>query len=264
MTDKTNALRALADRFICSTGSLPDEWQDWREEFHRDMRKLLSAPEAPVQSAPGGDAVRARDLLVAMRGDSRRFTVQERGALTAAIDALAAAPTKQTAVGDAVAEVTLSDANVGMNWPDAPLRLTGAGRSLPPGTYMLYTAPPAEARDAARPSTEQGVTDAMADLKSHRHDWRNACEIALNAAQDAEDADYWRHQIATLDRIDAAFAAHAEGAPRDASWSYAEMHADAQADKFCDANCVWTDHHADCPHNPAREAGAHQGEEDGR
>ena len=52
--------------------------------------------------------------------------------------------------GQAVASFTITEASVGEAWNDGPVRMTEAGRQLPPGTYQLYTEPPAS----------QGITEA--------------------------------------------------------------------------------------------------------
>jgi hypothetical protein len=31
---------ALANRFLSDTSQMPDEWQDWRAEFARDLRNM--------------------------------------------------------------------------------------------------------------------------------------------------------------------------------------------------------------------------------
>lgn len=57
----------------------------------------------------------------------------------------------------------------------------------------------AEAADAA-----QAKVAKLHDYATHHHDWARACEIALNAADSADEADYWRHQIKTLDALNSA------------------------------------------------------------
>lgn len=43
---------------------------------------------------------------------------------------------------------------------------------------------------------------ALEDYRSHHNDWRTACQIAKLATMTHQaDADYWEHQIKTLDRI---------------------------------------------------------------
>lgn len=54
-----------------------------------------------------------------------------------------------------------------------------------------------------RTEAAEARIEAMADYRTHHHDWRLACEVAFKAAQTIEDADYWVHQIKTLDALNA-------------------------------------------------------------
>lgn len=39
------------------------------------------------------------------------------------------------------------------------------------------------------------------DYRTHHNDWVSACEIARDNASTKDDADYWAHQINTLDNL---------------------------------------------------------------
>lgn len=154
------SLRALADRFICSTGSLPDEWQDWREEFHRDLRTLVAA----ITPTPGAEAV-----------EEVSFT--RKGLYDFACEVLGSQVTNypvQQVVDDTFRLEELIRA--------------GAGRKLcGPPRWLDDTPPPPRPTPAT--TAGEAVTDAMVDrmLEGVREFWRGK-DVGASPADHREAA----------------------------------------------------------------------------
>ncbi|WP_202844732.1 hypothetical protein [Luteimonas saliphila] len=104
-------------------------------------------------------------------------------------DAWRAAIAAHTAAsaGEVVAELTLTEASEGMEWPDAPLRLTETGRfRLCAGRHQLYTRPP-----AAVPA--DALERLVEEMEGAAADWDSDAQLGC-----ARDAKRWADELAAL------------------------------------------------------------------
>lgn len=66
-------VEALRNRFLSETSSLPEEWQDWREDFRRDIQALLDGQPAGVDAGENVRSYAEGDRVVWTSKFGRKF-----------------------------------------------------------------------------------------------------------------------------------------------------------------------------------------------